>query len=146
MKRMFSLIMLISLFGFLATTHAADYNFQPGLWETTTTTEMKNMPAGMPSMAPHTSRHCVRKSDTEFVPDPGGPQNNCKVNHERVSKSKIRWTVRCDNRGVISEGKGEAVYSGNTSRGHFTMTMNGGPTGSMVMKHTFTSRRVGDCK
>ena len=134
---------------FASIAFAADYNFKPGLWETTTTMEMKNRPAGMPGMPgmqAHTERHCVRESDSEVMPESVGPKDRCKVKHQRVSRNKMLWTVRCDNEGVISEGKGEVVYSGTTSKGNFEMTMNGGPMGPMVMKHTFTSRRIGDCK
>jgi hypothetical protein len=133
----------------LGTAQAADYNFKPGLWETTTVTEMKGMPKGMPGMPGnqrHTERHCVRESDIDFVPKAGKPQNDCKMTQHRVSRNKMRWTVRCNHQGVISEGKGEVVFSGTSNHGTFEMTMNGSPMGPMVMKHTFTSKRIGDCK
>ena len=128
---------------------AEDYNFRPGLWETTTTVQMKGMPEGMPGMpgnTSHTERHCVRKSDKPFKPESGQPQNQCKVKHERISASKMRWTVNCNNQGMISKGEGEMEYHGDKGAGHFTMTMTGGHMGPMEMKHSFTSRRIGDCK
>lgn len=137
------------LFGWGSVTFAADYNFKPGLWETTTTMEMKGMPGGMsgiPGMGPRTERHCIRNSDTEFIPKTGKSMDRCKVKHKRVSRNKLRWSVTCDNDGMISRGKGEVVYSNNSSSGHFEMTINSGRAGPMVMKSTFKSRRVGACK
>ncbi len=58
----------------LASTHiyAGEYNFKPGLWETTTTMELKGVPANMAAMMkvpPQTEQECIKSTDLMLESD-----------------------------------------------------------------------------
>ena len=51
---------------------AEDYNFKPGLWETTTTSEVIGVPAEMAEMMrvpPQTEQECIKENDLMFESD-----------------------------------------------------------------------------
>ena len=124
--------------------HAAPPQFKPGLWETTVTTEVQGMPAGMPGMGPQTRRECITAKDVNYTPQ-SGMDKSCKVDQKQKDANTMTWTVQCNHQGRMSSGRGEATTQGDSSSGFFEMNMQGGPHGEMVMKSTFKSRRVGDC-
>jgi hypothetical protein len=111
-------------------------NIQDGLWEVTTTMEMKGMPEGM--MKPMTHTSCITQKDS--VPEK--PQKSeCKMTSMNTVGNTVMWTVTCPN----SVGSGKITYSGGTFDGvmETTVTERGE---KMQMKSRMKGRRIGPCK
>lgn len=124
-------------------SHAMEYNFVPGLWETITTSEVHGVPpeiGAMMQMPPQTERSCVTADDLQFG---GGDQ--CQYSNERVSASKLRVAVTCATPVGPAHGTGEVNLQGKTSSGWFEMSVPQSLTGPMTMKTVFRSRYVGAC-
>lgn len=123
--------------------HAMEYNFVPGLWETTTTSKVDGVPpeiAAMMQMPPRTERMCVTADDLQF-----GAGEQCQYTNERVSASRLRVAVSCATPVGPAHGSGEVSLQGKTSSGWFEIAVPQGLTGPMTMKTVFTSRYVGAC-
>ena len=123
---------------------AAEPAFNPGLWETTITMEMKGGPKGVHAMPPKTERHCIKTKSIDHVPKPG-MDKSCKVDQKQKGANTMTWTMQCENQGRVSKGYGESTTDGDSGHGFFEMTMDGGPSGPMVMRTNFKSKRVGEC-
>src|SRR5512135_2093179 len=65
-------------------------NLQDGLWEITTSTEMKGMPAGM--MKPMTRTTCLTQKDS--VPE-RPVKSECKMSDMKSTGNTVTWTVTC---------------------------------------------------
>jgi hypothetical protein len=123
------------------TALAAEPNMNPGLWETTITTEMAGMPMGVPPM---TTKQCVTKED--LVPDTSRGGQECDLVDTKIDGDTVNWHLRCNSQGMVTEGKGTITYQGDSYGGTIHMTMTGGPMGSMTMDQKISGRRVGDCQ
>jgi hypothetical protein len=137
-------IAAISL-GLISTqSYAADYDFKPGLWETTSTSEVTGAPAGMEKMMKlpsHTEQNCIKESDVLFESD-----DKCKYDKKRVSDKKLLVTITCTTKEGVIKGNGEVNFNGKTSSGWFEMNVPQGPSGQMKMKSTFHAKYLGACK
>ncbi len=130
----------------VASTHiyAGEYNFKPGLWETTTTIEVKGVPANMAAMMkvpPQTEQECIKSTDPIFESD-----EECKFKKTRVSANKILVDVTCTESEMVMKGKGEMNFNGKTTSGWFEMKVPQGPAGPMKMKNKFEGKYLGPCK
>lgn len=112
---------------------------QPGMWETTVTTEMAGMPMSIP---PVTTRSCIRESD--LVPQTDHPGQECELVEHDVSGNQVSWRIRCNTQGTTMTGHGEITYSGDTYTGRILMNMDQGGQ-SMEMTQSLEGRRVGEC-
>lgn len=124
--------------------HAVDYNFVPGLWETTTRSEVHGVPpeiAAMLQMPPQTDRACVTADDLQF-----GAGDQCEYSNQRVSASELRVAVSCITPMGPAHGSGEVILQGKTSSGWFEMSVPQSLAGPMTMKTVFQSRYVGACR
>lgn len=124
--------------------YAEDYDFEPGMWETTTTVEITGVPAEMAAMMnvpPQTKQDCVKKDDPIFASD-----DHCKYEKNRVSAQKLLVNMTCTTPEGVTKGTGEVNFNGKTSSGWFEMNMAQGPSGPMKMKTTFNSKYIGPCK
>jgi len=122
---------------------AGDYNYKPGMWETTTKMEIKGAPpemAAMMNIPDQTTRGCVKENDNQFEKD-----KDCKYENKRISAKKMHFNITCNKQGKVTKGKGEVNYSGKTTSGWFEIEVPG-PSGPMTMKSTFTSKYIGACK
>lgn len=130
----------------LVSTHiyAGDYNFKPGLWETTTTMKLKGVPAEMAAMMkvpPQTEQECIKNTDLMFESD-----KDCKYEQKRISAKKLLINVTCTTPGGVIKGAGEVNFNGKTSSGWFDMSIPQGPSGPMKMKNIFNAKYLGPCK
>jgi hypothetical protein len=124
--------------------YAGDYNFKPGLWESTTNMEIKGVPeqmAAMMKMPSHTEKSCVKENDLIFKTD-----SECTYERNRVNKNKMKITISCNTPQGITKGQGEISFNGKTSSGWFEMNVPNGPVGPMTMKSTFNSKYISACK
>ena len=124
--------------------YAGDYDFKPGLWETTTTMEVKGVPAqfaAMMKMPPQTEQDCLKESDLIFTSD-----DECKYDRKRISAKKMLINITCNTPEGITKGTGEINFNGNKSNGWFEMNIPHGPTGPMKMKSIYNAKYLGACK
>jgi hypothetical protein len=122
--------------------HAGEYDFKPGLWETTSKMEVSGMPKEMAAMmptAPVTEQDCMTEKDILFNSD-----KECKYDKKKVSAKQIQFDVICNTPGGQEKGKGEINLNGTKVNGWFEMTSRG-PTGPMTMKSTFSAKYIGAC-
>lgn len=125
-------------------SYAEDYNFKPGLWETTSTSEIKGIPEAMASMMkipPQKDQDCIRENDPVFESD-----NECKYNKKRISANKMLLNVSCTTPEGETKGNGEINFNGKKTSGWFEMKIPQGPSGPMTMKNIFTAKYIGECK
>ena len=109
---------------------------QPGLWETTTRMEMPGM-----AMPPMTTQQCIRDAS----PEAAVPQMpNCAVTNRSASGSTVRWSVRCQESGMVMNGNGEMTIQGATSEGTLQLIIDQGGA-RQQMTHRFSGRRIGNC-
>lgn len=124
--------------------YAEEYNFEPGLWETTTTMEVKGVPAEMAAMMkipPQTEQECIKENDLMFVSD-----EECKYEKKRVSAKQLLLNITCTTPEGVIKGTGEINFNGKTSSGWFEMDIPQGPSGPMKMKSIFKAKYLGACK
>ncbi|HMK59833.1 MAG TPA: DUF3617 family protein [Dissulfurispiraceae bacterium] len=111
-------------------------NMQDGLWEVTTTVEMKGMPAGM--MKPMTHTTCITRKDS--VPAKP-PKSDCKMSDMNSSGNTVSWTITCPE----SISKSTITYAGTTFEGTTETSGNRGGE-KMHMKSRMKGKRIGPCK
>jgi hypothetical protein len=123
---------------------AENYNFKPGLWETTTTMEVKGVPAEMEAMMKmpsQTEQECIKENELIFISD-----DKCKYEKKRVSAKKLLVNITCTTPEGVIKGTGEVNFNGKTSSGWFEMDVPQGPSGPMKMKSIFNAKYIGACK
>ena len=144
MKYISTIIAVILLNLASTLTYAGDYDFEPGMWESTTTVEITGVPpemAAMMQVPPQTRQDCVKENDLVFPSD-----TNCKYEKQRVSARKLLVNITCTTPHGVSKGNGEANFNRKTASGWFEMEMPQGPAGTMKMKSIFHARYVGACQ
>ncbi len=126
------------------TVNAGEYDFKPGLWETTTKIKIEGVPKAMAALmappAPITETGCTTEKDIIFNSD-----SECKYDTNRISSKKVRMKMTCSSPNGAAKGKGEINFNGKKLNGWFEMNSRG-PSGPMKIKHTFTAKYVGTCK
>lgn len=124
--------------------YADDYDFTPGLWESTVTVEFKGIPDQMASMMKipiKTESICLRKDDLMFKTD-----NQCTYEKNRISKNKMKIDITCNTPQGVTKGSGEINFTSKSSSGWIEMNVPGGSMGPMTMKSNFNSKYIGACK
>ena len=118
---------------------AGEYDFKPGLWETTTVTEIEGLTEKMP---PEIEQECMKGTDSMYESD-----DECRYKKKRVNANKMMVEMTCTTPdGMIGKATGETNFNGKTSSGWFDMNMSRGSSGSMKMKVTFSGKYLGACK
>jgi len=133
------------MLGWIATgAYAGEYNFKPGLWETTTKIKVEGVPKEMAAMmvpaAPIVETGCMTEKDIIFNSD-----GECKYDVNRISSKKVSMKIACSTPNGVEKGKGEINFNGKRLNGSFEMNSRG-PSGPMKMKNIFTAKYVGTCK
>lgn len=127
---------------------AASHNMKAGLWEMTTSMEMKGM--SMPfAMKPVTQTHCYTVKDVQD-PDKTVPKTkqdkDCTMKDYKVEGNHATWKVVCTGKNKMTS-TGEMTYSNGTSyTGSMTMDMEGNARNTMHMVYHFKGKRIGNCK
>ncbi len=135
MRKAFVIILIVSCGLFWAGSAFCAPNMQDGLWEITTKSEMKGMPAGM--MKPMTHTMCLTQKDS--VPEKPR-KTDCKMTHS-INGNTVTWSVTCPD----SVSNGRITYAGASFDGTMETTMNHGGE-KMQMKNSMKGKRIGPCK
>jgi hypothetical protein len=136
MKQFIIFVFVLAISAAFVLSAFAAPNMQDGMWEITSTVEMKGMPAGM--MKPMTHTTCLTQKDS--VPEKPA-KSDCKMSDMKTSGNTVSWTVTC--REAVSRGR--VTYSGSTFEGTTETTMNQGGE-KMTVKNKMKGRRIGPCK
>jgi hypothetical protein len=142
MKRSMVAVMLIGVL-WTAGPVVAEVNMQEGNWESTIEMKMEGMPFPVPPMT-YKVTQCLTKKD--MVPNMAKKDQKCEVKNQKVSGSKVSWTVVCVDPEGRSEGEGEITYSGNAYQGTMKMkliTKDGPQPLRSTMK--MDGKRLGNC-
>jgi hypothetical protein len=129
-------------------SHAEDYDFKPGLWETKISVEILGMPKEMSAMTQPpvlVESECVKQDDVNFMMQGEKAEKNCKITNKRLSAEKVQIKMICVNSDVTTKGHGEMNFKGTVVTGWFDMQMPG-PMGQMTMKSVFDSKYIGPCE
>ena len=143
MRYLASIVVLFLLTVVSITSFAGDYNYKPGMWETTTQMEVLNLPpdlAAMAKMPSQTQQDCIKGDEYLFSEN----DKKCKYDTTRVSAEKMKVNMTCVDQGKEMKGKGEVNFNGKTTSGQFDYDV-GGPSGPMKMRATFTAKYIGAC-
>jgi hypothetical protein len=111
-----------------------------GLWEITTQVEIKEMPQAMP---PTTTRQCITQSDP--VPKNEDKNHDCKIIDQKVSGSKISYTVECKLKEGVMHTSGTTTYTGSSMDGtsNTSFKMEGQPP--IQMSSRIKGKYIGPC-
>lgn len=142
MKYLIAKIALPVLAAVSTVAYAGEYNFKPGLWETTSEMKVTGVPAQMAAMmspAPMTEQHCMTDKDVLFNAD-----QQCTYDKTKNSPTRVTFNMSCPTDNGTEKGKGEIHFNGKNVNGWFEMTSRG-PTGPMTMKNTFAAKYIGAC-
>ncbi len=138
-------IIFAALAIFLALTwftcsYAAEPNMKEGLWEITTKTEMKGMPASIP---PSVMKQCLTKK--ESVPQDKSPKSNCKMIDQKISGNTVNWTMVCKEKNSTVESRGTITYKGDTFDGVTKTAISAKGTKPQEVTTKMSGRRLGPC-
>lgn len=152
---MFQKILFIGLISISGLLHAENYNFQPGLWKSTTTQEVIEIvaPPGIKKMMQHLSQmpmstetECFNNISSMFDPEPDDVEE-CKTTMTRVNSNKIAVETVCAGEDGTSKGAGEINLNGKTFTSSFVMSSTNGPMKmKMKMKIIGSGEYIGACK
>ncbi|MCX5810093.1 MAG: DUF3617 family protein [Proteobacteria bacterium] len=127
----------------LAWVSAGSAEIKEGLWEITTTSEMKGVPVQLP---PSTLQQCITKKDLVPKSDLQGAGQDCRIKDEKVGSNTVSYVVECkDKDGNIIEISGKTNYRGNVFDGAATTTVKTKDQGTMQMTSTTLGRYIGPC-
>jgi hypothetical protein len=113
---------------------------QEGMWETTMETSMEGLPFAIPPTVVK-SKQCLTKKD--MIPRDEN-QKDCTVTKQKISGNKASWEFVCNQDGSKMTGRGEVSYTGTTSSGTSTTTMDSeGRQMTAITK--FKGKRLGPC-
>ena len=141
----------------IASTHlyADNYNFKPGLWETSSSQEIieldappevKKMMQSMFKMPVETETECIKSID--FLLDPESDEmEECNVNMNRVNANKVMLEVSCENANGSSKTVGELILNGDTFTSNLKVEASDNAMKMNVkMKLVGNGTYIGDCK
>lgn len=122
----------------------------PGKWTFTTTVNMPMLPAPQVS----TNTECVSKEEAERDPlanlvDVG----SCTITKKKMHGANLDFEIECNQKGMISRGKGHFSAQGNTVSGSMEMTMDmptmqgmpGMNAGPMKITTSWQGQRISAC-
>ena len=142
MKR---LVLLFLSVGLLFASHssfaAGGPDFQEGLWEITSVSEMPGMPA-MPSVK---QNQCMTSKD--YVPQSKEEKDtSCTVSDFKTSGNTVTWKIKCKSKEGEMDGNGKITYSKDKLAGSSVVNMQMPGMGNMQITSKLTGRRIGNCK
>jgi hypothetical protein len=120
---------------------AAMPDIKEGLWEVRTQANIPGMPVELPA---HTVQQCFTKQSM----NPKNILQNryCKVQDMDIQVNSVKWKMTCQQQGMQLHGGGDIQYQKTSFVGATTMSMQGGPQGSMTMQAQITGRYIGKCR
>lgn len=133
------LVMVLGLLLFSVPVWAL--NFEPGMYEITSTVEMPGMPAGM--LPTQTSAQCMTEQDP--VPRKDSGEQDCEITDMKKSKNTVTWKMTCNQQGQKMTSHGQMKYSGDSFTGTFISNIES-RGGNMTITTRVSGQRIGDCK
>ncbi|MBV1928431.1 MAG: DUF3617 domain-containing protein [Gammaproteobacteria bacterium] len=149
---MFQKILFIGAISIANLLHAENYNFQPGLWRTTTTqetieivapTEIKKMMQHLSQM-PMSDTECLKNINSMFDADPDDAEE-CKRTITRANSNRTSVEMVCTGEDGTSKGAGEINLKGKSFTSSLVMTSINGPI-KIKMKIMDSGEYIGPCK
>src|SRR4030067_594633 len=119
MKRMVLLLLSVGLlFGSHSSYAAGGPDFQEGLWEITSVSEMPGMPV-MPSVK---QNQCMTNKD--YVPHSKEENDNsCTVSDLNAKGNTVTWKMKCKSKEGEMDGNGKITYNKDTLAGSSVINM-----------------------
>src|SRR4030066_1081385 len=141
MKRMVLLLLAVGLlFGSHSSYAAGGPDFQEGLWEITTVSEMPGMPA-MPSVK---QNQCMTNKD--YVSHGKEEKDNsCTVSDLKTNGNTVTWKMECKSKEGEMDGNGKITYNRDKLDGSVVINMQMPGMGKMQMTNKMIGRRIGNC-
>ncbi len=133
------ILAMLSCFS-LSTAFAQTPDIQEGLWEVSTEVNIPGMPIKMSAV---TMQQCFTKQNMQ--PENILQKNNCQMDTMDIQDNLARWTMSCEQEGMIMQGSGNIQYQKTSFSGVFDMTMSGAAQGAMTMQTKLTGRYIGKC-
>ncbi len=130
-----SVILLLTLWAAGAWAQLKD-----GLWEMTTSVEMKGMPQAMP---PTIFRQCITKSDP--VPKNQDKNFECKTTGQKISGNAVSYSVECKGKDSVMLTTGKTTYSGSAMEGTSTTNFKVKGQPEMQMTNKMKGKYIGPC-
>lgn len=116
-------------------------DFQEGLWEITSASEMPGMPA-MPAIK---YTQCMTNKD--YIPHGKDEKDHsCKLSDIRTEGSTLTWKMACKSNEGDMEGNGKIAYNKDKFDGSVVINVQMPGRGKMQMTNKMTGRRIGNCK
>jgi len=150
---MFQKVLFTGLILISSQLYAGNYDFKPGLWETTTTSEVmeidappeiKKMMQHMRQIPMRTETECITDIDSVFDTEPDDAEG-CETTINRISANKIAVEMLCVGEDGTSKGAGEMKLKGKTFTSSLVMTSINGPM-KMKIKIVGNGKYIGACK
>ena len=136
-------IVAATLLAFYSTIASAAPNIHEGLWEITTTVQVKGLPIHLP-VEPQYQTQCLTRAEIEHPENISPPQVNCSIHDVNVSGDRVQWQMQCSGP-FTAQGTGETIYIGDTFSGTATLVSHSGDI-SVEVSTIYQGKRVGDCK
>lgn len=142
MKSMVLLLLSVSLlFVSRSMVAAGGPDFQEGLWEISSVSEMPGMPV-MPSVK---QNQCM--TNKNYVPHGKEEKDNsCTVSDLKTNGNTVTWKMACKSKEGAMDGNGKITYNRDKLDGSVVINMQMPGMGKMQMTNKMTGRRIGDCK
>jgi hypothetical protein len=121
---------------------AGSAEVKEGLWEITTKTEIKGMPAQMPVT---TTKQCITKNNVIPKPEKQEKSQECKIKEQKISGDTVTYSLECKDKGTTVEVSGKATYKGNNFDGTTNTTIKSKEQGDMQMTSKMSGKYVGPC-
>ena len=144
-KKMKRLVLLFLSVGLLFVSNsscaAGGPDFQEGLWEITSVSEMPGMPV-MPSVK---QNQCMTNKD--YVPQSKEENDtSCTVSDLNTNGNTVTWKLKCKSKEGDMDGNGKITYNKDKLTGSSVVNMQMPGMGKMQITNKLTGRRIGNCK
>lgn len=124
-----------------ATPAMAEADFQPGLWEINTHTELVGVTAN--KAAPVTETHCLK--DESQVPQLLQKDRSCRIMNTKTEGGSVSWRMKCEAGEGAMEGGGRMTYRGGRFDGTIRLTLRRPEAGPLKIRQHISGRRLGNC-
>ncbi|WP_292918064.1 DUF3617 domain-containing protein [Nitrosomonas sp.] len=114
--------------------------FPKGKWEVMTQTVIPHVMTPMPA---HKDVICVNDKNKERPPI--AAHESCEFSNYKIVGNGASWQMKC--KGELNmNGAGRIIFSANQYKGSAIVKMKIPQSEPMEIDHTYTGKRIGDCK
>jgi hypothetical protein len=133
-------LVILALIVILLLASSALAEIKDGLWEITTSAEIKGIPHQMP---PTTMRQCIAKNNP--VPESKDKSMDCKMNDQKISGDTVTYSMECKSKGSTVITSGTMIYKGDTFIGTSKTNVKANQQGEMQMINKMSGKYIGPC-